>query len=212
MIKYFFFDVADTLIHKPRLYSAIGGALLKAGYHLPPAEIRRAHRILTQTIIFPSRTSRDFYDYFNQELLISLGIQPQPQLTAMIYQACRQLAWEPYRDTDALGYLSRPLGIISNWDATLRTKIKQYFAPLTFSPLVFSQEAGYRKPKPEIFSLACRQAKCRPEEAVYVGNSLKLDILPAAAAGLATVLIDRESDYPYYRGKKIKNLQQLRDY
>jgi HAD superfamily hydrolase (TIGR01509 family) len=53
---------------------------------------------------------------------------------------------------------------------------------------VFSFQAGYAKPSPEIFMVALEAAGVPAEEAVMVGDSYDKDIRPAAALGMATIL------------------------
>ncbi|MDR2133723.1 MAG: HAD family hydrolase, partial [Treponema sp.] len=89
------------------------------------------------------------------------------------------------------------LGVISN---------AQFFSPLLFeaffgkSPremgfdprlLIWSFEEGEAKPSARLFEKAVKRLEERgiqPGETVYVGNDMKNDILPAAAAGFKTVL------------------------
>ncbi|MDR2768529.1 MAG: HAD family hydrolase [Treponema sp.] len=96
------------------------------------------------------------------------------------------------------------LGIISN---------AQFFSPLLFEAffgktppemgfdprlLVWSFEEREAKPSARLFEKAASRLKergIRPDEAVYIGNDMKNDIVPAAAAGFKTALFagDRRS-------------------
>jgi len=53
---------------------------------------------------------------------------------------------------------------------------------------VTSVDVGFRKPHALVFETALRALGVRPEEAVMVGDSYEIDVVPAAALGLATVL------------------------
>ena len=54
-----------------------------------------------------------------------------------------------------------------------------------------SAEVGVRKPDPGIFEAALAAVQCRPERAIFVGDSLEIDIAGGRAAGIRSVLIDR---------------------
>jgi putative hydrolase of the HAD superfamily len=47
------------------------------------------------------------------------------------------------------------------------------------------------KPDPEAFSRACQRLDISPNHCLYVGDSLDLDALASAAAGLRRVWLDR---------------------
>lgn len=50
--------------------------------------------------------------------------------------------------------------------------------------LVTSEEAGAEKPTPRFFELCVKKAGCVPEECVFIGDSLKKDVLGSAECGL----------------------------
>jgi putative hydrolase of the HAD superfamily len=57
--------------------------------------------------------------------------------------------------------------------------------------VVTSAEAGFRKPDPRIFEAALAAVQCRPERALFVGDSLDTDIAGGRAAGIRSVWLDR---------------------
>jgi len=57
---------------------------------------------------------------------------------------------------------------------------------------VSSAGAGVRKPDPAIFAPALELAGCRPDEALHVGDTAEEDVAGARAAGIRSLLIDRE--------------------
>ncbi len=73
-------------------------------------------------------------------------------------------------------------------------------------------EKGKDKPKngkSKIFSETTRQLKFAPQRAVMIGDSLKVDVLPACNVGLNAVYFSNKTvnkSVPYYT---IRNLQQL---
>ena len=48
-----------------------------------------------------------------------------------------------------------------------------------------SSVTGYRKPHPEIFRISLRQMQARPEECVYVGDTVSRDIIGPKQVGFA---------------------------
>ena len=62
--------------------------------------------------------------------------------------------------------------------------------------LTISGEIGVRKPRVEIFKVACERANVLPKEAVYVGDTIQNDIVGANHAGMTSVFINRKSEAP----------------
>jgi len=58
--------------------------------------------------------------------------------------------------------------------------------------VVTSARAGYRKPHPEIYREALRQAGVEAHEALMVGDSITADVYGAQDAGLHAVFLDRD--------------------
>lgn len=104
--------------------------------------------------------------------------------------------WRLYDDVleclQALGRLS--LGAISNGDCDIqRDKLRTLNIEHRFHPLITSEKAGTAKPDRQIFLLACQEAGCRPEEALYVGDDLQCDVFAGKNAGLNTVWLKRDA-------------------
>ena len=62
--------------------------------------------------------------------------------------------------------------------------------------IVTSHDVGYRKPHRAMFDAAVTAVGCRPEECVMVGNREQLDIAPALALGMRTILVAIEDPPP----------------
>ncbi|AEH44892.1 HAD-superfamily hydrolase, subfamily IA, variant 1 [Thermodesulfatator indicus DSM 15286] len=84
----------------------------------------------------------------------------------------------------ALKASGRRLAILSNWDERLIRLIKAFGLEHLFEDILVSCEAGFMKPEPEIFHLACERLKISPNRALMIGDSLSDDVLGARAAGL----------------------------
>jgi putative hydrolase of the HAD superfamily len=79
------------------------------------------------------------------------------------------------------------IGSISNGNADLRTIGLSHH----FKVSVAAHELGVAKPDAAIFLAACRELDVAPEDAVYVGDDVLLDVQGAQRAGLRAVWMNR---------------------
>lgn len=207
MIQYIFFDVAGTLLGKPTLYSIIKKTLLDFGYEIGLDEIKNKHKLLSEVIHFPDRTDELFYKKFNSELLYLLGIIPNEELVNAIFKNCTYLPWEAFEDTQILKELNLPLGVISNFNTSLKDKLQQFFGPV-FQDVFVSEELGVAKPYIEFYQKALEKIPFDAQEVLYVGDSIKLDLEPASKLGFKVLLIDRDNFYPKLKNS-ISNLTEI---
>ncbi len=207
---YIVFDAANTLIYKPDLWVKINVVLQKHGYSINQKTLIKRHKLLSEIINFPDRTSQDFYDNFNAELLLSLGIVPTPALLSDLFSACSYLPWEVFDDTSILQQLNYPLAILSNFNSSLTTKIESLFGKSIFQKIITSEVEGSRKPEIEFYQNAVDQLNTAPERILYIGDSLKLDIIPAKKIGIQAFLIDRDNIFTAYP-QRLSTLAELKD-
>ncbi|NLG50855.1 MAG: HAD family hydrolase [Chloroflexi bacterium] len=87
---------------------------------------------------------------------------------------------------------SRQLALISNFDHPphARAVLADLGLLPFFEAVVISGDVGVSKPDPRIFSFALNQTGLKPEEVVYVGDSVE-DVQGARAAGLCPIRIRR---------------------
>ena len=91
------------------------------------------------------------------------------------------------------------VGIITNGahdehtDSQL-SKVRHLGLSERIQSLTISGEIGVRKPKIEIFQVACERAGVSPKDAMLVGDTVENDIVGANQAGMTSVFINRESD------------------
>lgn len=86
---------------------------------------------------------------------------------------------------DALKERGYRLGVISN-NASLYNvfdMLEDYGIRDYMEDVAVSSVTGYRKPHPEIFRISMRQMRCKPEECVYMGDTLSRDVIGAKRAG-----------------------------
>lgn len=84
------------------------------------------------------------------------------------------------------------LGVISNFDYRLYRILDGLDLTRHFDTITISSEAGYAKPRREVFEVALSRAGLNARDAMHIGDSEHLDFTAAAAAGMAAILIDRE--------------------
>lgn len=205
--KYILFDAANTLIWKPDLLNRYATALEANGYLVDRGDLRRNHKLLSEVIRFPDRTSEQFYASFNSEVLLSLGILPGEKVLKDVFDACTYLAWDKYEDTSFLAELDLPLGILSNFNKSLSTHITALFGD-RFRDIIVSENMGVAKPSLEFYVGAIRTIGIPPGEILYIGDSLKLDIIPALECGIQAWLIDRDG---WFKGfdKRIGSFSEI---
>jgi putative hydrolase of the HAD superfamily len=68
---------------------------------------------------------------------------------------------------------------------------------------------GVAKPDPQIFERALERLAVAPEQALFVGDSLKQDVYGAQAAGLRAILFDPENLRPTAPVDRITRLTEL---
>ena len=140
------------------------------------------------------------------ELVRRLGID-DPLLPARLTEAhmgqiVRCARYQPEHP----GILSRlrkryVIGICSNFSHTptaVHTLEQAGLLP-HLDAIVISEEAGWRKPRPEIFLEALRRLDVAPGESVHVGDRLDADVAGAAALGMRTVWLTRRVADPEAR-------------
>lgn len=211
MVRAVFFDVANTLLYKPDFFPSVANVLKKHGHTIELTELELRHKLLSEFYTFPDKTSREFYLEFNADFLLSIGIAPSKELLDELFSACSYLPWKAFTDTVFLSELALPLGVFSNWDTSLSQKLKEHFN-VDFKWIFGSANSGIRKPSPAFFEQAFSLTDLAPEEILYVGDSLKLDVIPASSLGIKSVLIDRSGIYPSTSCDRIRNISELVNY
>jgi putative hydrolase of the HAD superfamily len=210
MIKYIFFDVAGTLLGKPSLFSIIQKTLADFGNNISLEEIKQKHKLLSEVIHFPDRTDENFYKKFNSDLIYLFGIIPTKELVDAVFKNCTYLPWEKFEDTKVLTEVNLPLGVISNFNTTLKEKLNTFFGPV-FKDILVSEELGVAKPNVEFYNRALKIIPFNVEEVLYVGDSIKLDLKPALQLGIQTLIVDRDNFYPNLKNR-IASLTEIKDF
>jgi putative hydrolase of the HAD superfamily len=227
MTKAVFFDLYQTLIHyQPSQEELEAAALKNLGIEITAAALR--HPILTaneyiynQIAKKPlSQRSREevmaLYSEYQRVVLKEAGIEGDEKvvmrLLGMMQQAKMDLVLfdDVMPALDDLKKRNLLMGLISNIEQDMTATLDKLGLSSKLDIIVTSQDAGFAKPKPEIFKYALDKAGVQPDDAVYIGDQYQVDIIGAKGAGMQGVLIDRDN---YYKEKldcvKIKSLKEL---
>ncbi|HAP69505.1 MAG TPA: hypothetical protein DCR04_07230 [Flavobacteriales bacterium] len=200
MIKTVLFDAANTLIHKPESWDIWLSLLSSNGFEIDEKELKKVHKIVSETIRFPDRPDKEFYNLFNSKVLFGLGILPSDKLVSELYQAIKKCEWRAFDDVSDLLKVEGVFSVASNFNSSLRETLSQLL-PISFNQVVVSEEIGCRKPTRDFYEQVVSRLGVKPSEVLYVGDSLELDVWPALKVGMNAFLIDRDGCYPRYENR-----------
>ena len=88
------------------------------------------------------------------------------------------------------------LAVISNFDhaPTARRLLEESGIVGCFEQVVISAEEGGRKPHPEIFARTLARMGLTPQEALFIGDSLAIDIAGAKGVGMDVAWVNRDDE------------------
>ncbi|MFX1377469.1 MAG: HAD family hydrolase [Promethearchaeota archaeon] len=86
------------------------------------------------------------------------------------------------------------IGLISNIGITPGHAIKRVFDTYDigkyFKLTLFSDETGFYKPSPRMFETALKKFKCKPQNAIHIGDRLETDIKGAKDCNILSIWIN----------------------
>lgn len=202
------FDCYQTLIgirtdeHEPATWGRFAAFLRGHGLDAAPDALRGRYHALVWENIAASPEPHPEFDVEDvlRRLLGELGADDAgaARLSTPAARAFRtaSMRWlEVFPDTlPALRELGRHhrLGLVTDAQRVfLEAELRETGLEGIFEVMVVSSDLGYRKPDHRMFAPALAAFGARPEEALYVGDSLDRDVGGAQAAGLTGVLLDR---------------------
>lgn len=204
------FDLGDTLLDfepmdSSSVFEKAGiqtyAYLQSLGHRLPPLRVyvRRQYRQLCLAYIWSKLRGREFNSF---DLLRKSCRQMKLQLDEA---GLRELAWMWYRPVtrhasvapdvipalEVLRARGYRLAIVSNTfipGFVLDRHLESHNLLEYFPVRVYSSEVGYRKPHRRIFQIALEALGVSCRDAVFVGDTIKKDMLGARRAGMRTIL------------------------
>lgn len=98
----------------------------------------------------------------------------------------------PYADAvQCLGilYQKYQIGIIANQPPGTKERLAKNGILKYIDLVIASAEEGVAKPDGRIFEIALERSRCKPEQAVMIGDRIDNDIVPAKLMGMRTIWI-----------------------
>jgi len=205
------FDMGYTLVDfEPSQEAIMQEALRTVGAERTVAEIGAAVRTVwgeyfseAATASFPATEDydRQVQIELNRQLLAQLDVAAddgilQAFADALASRFSRPGVMHPYSEAvdvlTALRGQGYRLGIISNWSWNLRDHVARVALDSFFELVWASAYAGCNKPHSGIFHQALAQMDLLPEQALYVGDSYRHDVVGARNVGMDAALVDRD--------------------
>lgn len=205
-VKAVLFDLGGTLVRTadiPEIYRRILDAI---GVKVSPDEVLKAHRANGKEfdpVEGMVEMGRDFWIKWNLKVLERVGIKENREFLA---RKIDELWWEHanlevYQDVRAtLAQLKAKgikTGVVTNG---LQADYQQILSKLgltdSFDTVVGIDTCNTAKPDEKIFLYALDKLHVRPEEAIFVGNSVEYDYEGAKEAGLKPLIINRDERTP----------------
>jgi len=193
-IKCVLFDIDDTLYDTSLQMSMARLNAIKAMNEAGlPTDIETAYRVLEEIV---KEFGRHYNKHFDK-LLERLGLKWDPRVIAAGVAAYRETSsayLKPYPDVVPvllkLREMGYRLGVTSEGRAVKQwQKLIQLGIQHLFHYVLISEEMNVETMTPELFRLALKKLKARPDETVFVGNRLDTDIACANKANLISVRI-----------------------
>lgn len=117
------------------------------------------------------------------EAVGGVGVDPRAFAPAFVDALVFELLPQALPALDALAARGLALGVVANWDLSLRSHLARLGLHARFAAVVVSPEVGVEKPHPRPFRLALEQLGVTPGRAVHIGDD-EVDELGAKAAGM----------------------------
>jgi putative hydrolase of the HAD superfamily len=110
----------------------------------------------------------------------------------------------------ALAEAGLATAVLTNGTIELQNdKIRRVGLAGRLGPVYTVEDLGVAKPDPAAFRLSCERWGLAPAAVLSVGDRHDLDVLPARAAGLHAVHLDRRGEGPHGEPSRITSLRDL---
>jgi len=215
MITNVFFDLDDTLYDTTRLANLARRAAVHSMINRGLPMVHEDALARLKEII--REKGSNFSNHFDILVEESTGEKNNKLVSAGIigYHNSKFANIMPFDDTmSTLIDLRRrglTLNVISNgravkqWEKIIRLGLEAFF-----KNVIISEEVGFSKPDGKIYEIAMDEAKCAPEESLFVDNDI-VSILGARKMGINTILMNRVSKLPEstHGGPAVNSLSEI---
>jgi len=148
--------------------------------------------------------------------LLGVPVGTDAELDAVFagFLTAYERAWTGFDDADAGVDGVRALGlataVLTNGaEDQQRAKLARLGLLQRVGPVFTAEGLGVAKPDARAFLLVCERLGLPPRDVVYVGDDHAVDVLPARAAGLRAVHLDREGAGPLDDPARVTTLAGL---
>jgi len=203
VIKAVFFDVR-ALLYGPQGTELLAAVLQAEGVAASPEAVAEAMAGLPPEVkeargrIRTEEQEEEYHRVMLPPLLRALGHgAPDGAALYRLVEALREYPawWSMYPETlPVLAQLERrglSLGVIANWEPSLRRFLAEFEIDHYFRVILSSMAAGVAKPDPRLFAMGLEAVRCAPGEVLHCGPSLPEDVGGAQAAVLFPVWVNR---------------------
>ena len=204
------FDAFNTLVTaRPGSAATFLDGLTSAGLDASPsllAELQAASEGLDHSAWSASRQSYVEWATATLRTVKEAGVRPGSDVGRSVVPALEQLHQAPMVAMPGAGSCLEMLkaagftiAMCSNWGWDLRQDLDDTGLTANVDVLVASAQAGCRKPHPRIYRSTIDLAGFAADDAVFVGDSLRTDVLGPEKAGIRSVLLAREPTEAFQR-------------
>jgi putative hydrolase of the HAD superfamily len=219
----FLFDAGGVLVLPDP--TVLGPLLAPYGGDTSIDAHRRAHYAAMAVKSMVDAGETDWHEY-NMAYVNAVGVDGEhAEHAAMVLDQTRTAhlwRWPIPEAVTTLAELARrcvPMGVVSNAsgqiaDVLVRAKLCQAGegSATMMRCVIDSHVVGVAKPDPAIFDRALEYfAELERDRIAYIGDSVKMDVLGARAAGLHPILVDPFDDHPGADFDRIRSLTDLLD-
>lgn len=199
------FDLDGTLIdHESAVGDALRAWLPTLGVRPTAAVVELWHEVQERHLVAWRERAISFAEQRRRrlrEFLPAVGVPfEEPALDAIFqgYLRSYEDAWRPFDDVgETLAALAVPVAILTNGDRGQQLdKVRRTGLAGRFEAVWTPSDLGVAKPDPAAFRLVCERWGKDPAGVLSVGDRADLDVVPARAAGLRAVRIDRRDPGP----------------
>lgn len=209
-MRFILFDAYGTLVELDDFYARLQRGFEARGVLAPPEIIQRAAREEMQHYIahtIHARTESDWLQLKNDcARVLADSIRAQDYPLDLSHQSVLEilnaaLVFRVFPDVrEALETLRArgvAMGVLSNWDGSLRKVLRELNLFEFFDFILISAEVGIQKPAREFFDLALQKVQEKysdfdARDCYYIGDHYDGDIEGARNAGLVPVWLVRE--------------------
>ncbi|MFW9854210.1 MAG: HAD family hydrolase [Candidatus Thorarchaeota archaeon] len=201
--KAIYFNVGGTLIQPkrgtvPSQYANHLSAILNKRISKP--QVYEAFKNAERWVLTRKRPGSLFSDLdqrkYQNAFYSVLGIQGRKQINRIEAELAERLEIEFILEKGVITMLESlteyKLGIVSNWDPSLRDLLTDFGILDYFDSVTISGEIGSGKPGSAIFKSALDDfPNVKAKETIYLGDDYQMDILPAKQLQINAVLYDK---------------------